>query len=87
MNPLNMERDEVLESLNVVVINEVTANEVDTKKTESEQPMSEITLSERSVSRLSESETNRMDWLSILWQTAVLTVTGVVVCLVFNYIS
>jgi len=76
-----MERDEVLESLNVVVINE------DTKKAESEQPMSEITLSERSVSRLSESETNRMDWLSILWQTAVLTVTGVAVCLVFNYIS
>jgi hypothetical protein len=82
MNPLNMERDEVPESLNVVVI-----NEVDTKKAESEQHMSEITLSERSVSRLSESETNRMDWLSILWQTAVLTVTGVTVCLVFNYIS
>jgi hypothetical protein len=80
-----MERDEVPESLNVVVINEVTINEVDAKKVESEQPMTEITLSERS--RLSESETNRMDWLSILWQTAVLTVTGVAVCLVFNYIS
>lgn len=74
-----MERDEVPES-NVEII-------IDTKKVESEQPMSEITLSERSVSRLSESETNRMDWLSILWQTAVLTVTGVAVCLVFNYIS
>ena len=49
--------------------------------------MTEITLSEQSVSRVSESETNRMDWLSILWQTAVLTVTGVAVCLVFNYIS
>ena len=79
MNPLMMERDEVPES-NVEII-------IDTKKVESEQPMSEITLSERSVSRLSESETNRMDWLSILWQTAVLTVTGVAVCLVFNYIS
>jgi hypothetical protein len=81
MNPLIMERDEVPESLNVVVINE------EAKKVKSEQHMSEITLSERSVSRLSESETNRMDWLSILWQTAVLTVTGVAVCLVFNYIS
>ncbi len=87
MNPLIMERDEVPESLNVVVINEVTINE-DAKKVESEQPMSEITLSERlSETRLSESEKNRMDWLSILWQTAVLTVTGVAVCLVFNYIS
>ena len=54
---------------------------------DSNDSMTEITLSERSVSRLSESETNRMDWLSILWQTAVLTVTGVAVCLVFNYIS
>jgi len=74
-----MERDEVPES-NIEII-------IDTKKVESEQHMSEITLSERSGSRLSESETNRMDWLSILWQTAVLTVTGVAVCLVFNYIS
>jgi hypothetical protein len=83
MNPLIMERDEVPESLSVVVI-----NGVDPKKVESEQPMSEITLSERlSETRLSESEKNRMDWLSILWQTAVLTVTGVAVCLVFNYIS
>jgi hypothetical protein len=53
----------------------------------SKDSMTEITLSERSVSRLSESETNRMDWLSILWQTAALTVVGVSVCLVFNYIS
>ena len=79
MNPLIMERDE---ETNVVVINGVYP-----KKVESE-PMSEITLSERlSETRLSESEKNRMDWLSILWQTAVLTVTGVAVCLVFNYIS
>lgn len=53
----------------------------------SKDSMTDITLSERSMSRLSESETNRMDWLSILWQTSVLTVTGVAVCLVFNYIS
>jgi len=53
----------------------------------SKDSMTDITLSERSVSRLSESETNRMDWLSILWQTSVLTVVGVSVCLVFNYIS
>ena len=67
-----MERDEENE-----VITEVSVKE----------SMTDITLSERSVSRLSESETNRMDWLSILWQSAVLTVTGVTVCLVFNYIS
>ena len=77
MNPLNMERDEENEVINVVEVNEASVKD----------SMSEITLSERSVSRLSESETNRMDWLSILWQTAVLTVTGVAVCLVFNYIS
>ena len=79
MNPLNMERDEETPET-IEVINEETI-EV------SKESMSEITLSERSMSRLSESETNRMDWLSILWQTAVLTVTGVAVCLVFNYIS
>jgi len=72
-----MERDEENEVINVVEVNEASVKD----------SMSEITLSERSVSRLSESETNRMDWLSILWQTAVLTVTGVAVCLVFNYIS
>ena len=71
MNPLIMERDEETPETNEV----------------SKDSMTDITLSERSVSRLSESETNRMDWLSILWQTAVLTVTGVTVCLVFNYIS
>ena len=71
MNPLIMERDE---------------ETPDTIKV-SNDSMTEITLSEQSVSRVSESETNRMDWLSILWQTAVLTVTGVAVCLVFNYIS
>jgi hypothetical protein len=84
MNPLIMERDEETNEptqvINVVEVNEVTINEVSVKDS-----MTEITLSERS--RLSESETNRMDWLSILWQTAVLTVTGVAVCLVFNYIS
>ena len=73
-----MERDEETNE----VINEETI-EVEVSK----DSMSEITLSERSVSRLSESETNRMDWLSILWQTAVLTVAGVAVCLVFNYVS
>ena len=71
MNPLIMERDE---------------ETPDTIKV-SNDSMTEITLSEQSVSRVSESETNRMDWLSILWQTAVLTVSGVAVCLVFNYIS
>ena len=74
MNPLIMERDEETPETNEV-------------SKDSKDSMTEITLSERSVSRLSESETNRMDWLSILWQTAVLTVTGVSVCLVFNYIS
>ncbi len=80
MNPLIMERDEENEVINVVEVNVVELNEASVKDS-----MTEITLSERS--RLSESETNRMDWLSILWQTAVLTVTGVAVCLVFNYIS
>ena len=79
MNPLIMERDEETNEP-TQVINEVEVNEVSVKDS-----MTEITLSERS--RLSESETNRMDWLSILWQTSVLTVTGVSVCLVFNYIS
>jgi len=74
MNPLIMERDEENETI-VVEVTEASVKD----------SMTEITLSERS--RLSESETNRMDWLSILWQTAVLTVTGVAVCLVFNYIS
>jgi hypothetical protein len=81
MNPLIMERDEETNEP-TQVINEVEVNEVSVKDS-----MTEITLSERSGSRLSESETNRMDWLSILWQTSVLTVTGVSVCLVFNYIS
>lgn len=67
-----MERDEENE-----VINEVSVKD----------SMTDITLSERSVSRLSESETNRMDWLSILWQSAGLMVVGVSVCLVFNYLS
>ena len=71
MNPLIMERDEETPETNEV----------------SKGSMTEITLSERSMSRLSESETNRMDWLSILWQTAVLTVSGVAVCLVFNYVA
>ena len=74
MNPLIMERDEE------------TPETIEVSK-ESNDSMTDITLSEQSVSRLTESETNRMDWLSILWQTAVLTVTGVAVCLVFNYIS
>lgn len=71
MNPLIMERDEETADTNEV----------------SKDSMTDITLSERSMSRMSESETNRMDWLSILWQTAVLTATGVAVCLVFNYVS
>ena len=82
MNPLNMERDEETPET-IEVISEETIETIDVSK----DSMIDITLSERSVSRLSESETNRMDWLSILWQTAVLTVTGVAVCLVFNYIS
>ena len=77
-----MERDEETPETNEVINEETNeTNEV------SKDSMSEITLSERSMSRLSESETNRMDWLSILWQTAVLTVAGVSVCLVFNYVS
>ena len=79
MNPLNMERDEETPEANEVISEETIEVSKDS--------MTDITLSERSMSRLSESETNRMDWLSILWQTAVLTVTGVAVCLVFNYIS
>lgn len=79
MNPLNMERDEETPET-IDVISEETI-EV------SKDSMIDITLSERSGSRLSESETNRMDWLSILWQTTVLTVTGVAVCLVFNYVA
>ena len=75
MNPLNMERDEETPETNEETIQVVKDS------------MTDITLSERSMSRLSESETNRMDWLSILWQTAVLMVVGVSVCLVFNYIS
>ena len=72
MNPLIMERDE--ETPETIKVSN-----------DSNDSMTEITLSERS--RLSETDTNRMDWLSILWQSAVLTVTGVAVCLVFNYIS
>lgn len=82
MNPLNMERDEETPET-IDVISEETIETIEVSK----DSMTDITLSERSVSRLSESETNRMDWLSILWQTGVLTVTGVAVCLVFNYIS
>ena len=82
MNPLNMERDEETPDTNET--NEVIKEETIEVSKDS---MIDITLSERSMSRLSESETNRMDWLSILWQTAVLTVTGVAVCLVFNYVS
>ena len=74
MNPLIMERDEE------------TPETIKVSK-DSKDSMTEITLSERSVSRLSESETNRMDWLSILWQSAGLMVVGVSVCLVFNYLS
>ena len=74
-----MERDEETPEANEVISEETIEVSKDS--------MTDITLSERSMSRLSESETNRMDWLSILWQTAVLTVTGVAVCLVFNYIS
>ena len=77
MNPLIMERDEEKNEPIEVEVTEASVKD----------SMTEITLSERSGSRLSESETNRMDWLSILWQTSVLTVTGVTVCLVFNYIS
>jgi hypothetical protein len=79
MNPLNMERDEETPET-IEVISEETIDD-------SKDSMIDITLSERSGSRLSESETNRMDWLSILWQTAVLTVTGIAVCLVFNYVA
>ena len=37
--------------------------------------------------RYSETETNRMEWVYILWQASILIVTGIVVCIVFYYIS
>lgn len=85
--------------MNPLQESELEINEANSRSIEviSEAAISDAAISQSAVqtdgivemidNRYSETETNRMEWNSILWQASGLIVTGVVVCVVFYYIS
>ena len=82
MNPLQESELEINEAIYPEVISDVVISDaviIDAMQTD--------VIVEMTENRYSETETNRIEWVYILWQASTLIVTGIVVCIVFYYIS
>jgi hypothetical protein len=78
MNPLQESELEINEAIYPEVISDAMISQT---------AVQTDVIVEMTENRYSETETNRMEWVYILWQASTLIVTGIVVCIVFYYIS